>query len=481
MSGKMKVAAIAAVVLIAAGAAVLLFAPKEMPLEGVSLAGKTPGTVTDGVVSGDPISAEAGAPAQLSAILPGVEEVRVSGLSATGGAAEWDGEKGVVTVTYQEAGLQEISLTFSAPGFRDAVCSWPVEVELPAISLEATTDQGEPLAQGTELLLAEGDGPSALTVSADVPSAVLTLDTTGCIGVAEATLEGEALTLVPVAAGRGEITITAQADGYREAAFTLTVEVVPVIEISADKASLTLAAGESGQVRLSSQAPDAVFEVRTEGDAAASVDGDLVTVTGGKSDAKVVVTASASGYASGELVIPVTVRAAAPQQTQNPTAMGQDSQSGGSGGSGDAAPSAPSGGQLTVPAEDTSAWDGVISEIIRLTNEERAAAGLSALKHIKMVDTPATIRAREADEYWSHTRPDGRDFSTVFADTGLSYSGMGENLFSANTVLSAQEVVDAWMGSPDHRRNILDERFTGIGVGVWQGDEYTTWCQLFVA
>ena len=97
-----------------------------------------------------------------------------------------------------------------------------------------------------------------------------------------------------------------------------------------------------------------------------------------------------------------------------------------------------------------------------------------------VVDTPAMLRAEEADTLWSHTRPDGSGFNTIFAQVGLSYPGVGENLFSANAFLSAREVVDAWMNSPDHRRNILDGRFTGIGIGVYEGSEYTYWCQLFV-
>ena len=122
----------------------------------------------------------------------------------------------------------------------------------------------------------------------------------------------------------------------------------------------------------------------------------------------------------------------------------------------------------------------MISEIISATNAQRSAAGLPPLRHVKVVDTPAMIRAKEVDQLWSHTRPDGSNFNTVFGQVGLSYPGVGENLFSANSFLSAQQVVGYWMESPGHRSNILNEQWTGIGIGVYEGAENTYWVQLFV-
>ena len=49
---------------------------------------------------------------------------------------------------------------------------------------------------------------------------------------------------------------------------------------------------------------------------------------------------------------------------------------------------------------------------------------------------------------------------------------MGENIWYASgynvTKIQrvAKEIVDDWMSSPGHRENILDPRFTHLGVGV---------------
>lgn len=49
-------------------------------------------------------------------------------------------------------------------------------------------------------------------------------------------------------------------------------------------------------------------------------------------------------------------------------------------------------------------------------------------------------------------------------------SAAGENLSRTNH--APDEVVDAWMGSPGHRGNLLDETYTSMGVAcVQDGDE----------
>jgi uncharacterized protein YkwD len=47
---------------------------------------------------------------------------------------------------------------------------------------------------------------------------------------------------------------------------------------------------------------------------------------------------------------------------------------------------------------------------------------------------------------------------------------LGENLaWGTGDVASPARIVDAWMHSPGHRRNILDRRFREIGIGLAPG------------
>lgn len=117
--------------------------------------------------------------------------------------------------------------------------------------------------------------------------------------------------------------------------------------------------------------------------------------------------------------------------------------------------------------------------ITELVNEHRAAAGLAPVQYSAQISRAAQVRAVEIEKSFSHTRPDGRYFSTVFAEHGISYRYAGENIAWGQK--SPEEVVTAWMNSAGHRANILNANFKELGVGYRQnarGINYFT--QLFI-
>ena len=117
-------------------------------------------------------------------------------------------------------------------------------------------------------------------------------------------------------------------------------------------------------------------------------------------------------------------------------------------------------------------------QVVKLVNAERAKAGLSAVEFDQEIALAATIRAKESKELFSHTRPDGRGFSTVLTDNGIRFNGAGENIAWGQK--SPEQVMEAWMNSDGHRANILNAKFTKIGVGHYQDATGTNyWAQLF--
>ncbi len=119
-----------------------------------------------------------------------------------------------------------------------------------------------------------------------------------------------------------------------------------------------------------------------------------------------------------------------------------------------------------------------VLRIVELVNEERAKAGLNALTLKVDVTAAAQVRAKESEILFSHTRPDGTSFVTALKEAGVSYRGAGENIAWGQK--SPEEVMRGWMNSAGHRANILNEKFTTIGVGYYQnaaGVNY--WSQLF--
>jgi len=80
------------------------------------------------------------------------------------------------------------------------------------------------------------------------------------------------------------------------------------------------------------------------------------------------------------------------------------------------------------------------------------------------------------DQYFEHVSPSGVDPGELVKSAGYEYVVTGENLILGNFE-SEKELVQHWMDSPGHRANILNKRFTEIGVamvkGVYKGE--TVW------
>ena len=124
-------------------------------------------------------------------------------------------------------------------------------------------------------------------------------------------------------------------------------------------------------------------------------------------------------------------------------------------------------------------------EVVMLTNQKRAEAGLAALTY----DDTLTQAARKKGEdmlerdYWAHVAPDGTEPWKFFIDVGYNYRYAGENL--ARDFTNPTSTVDAWMASPTHKDNMLSPKYKEIGIAVVEGDlngvDTTIVIQLFGA
>lgn len=106
------------------------------------------------------------------------------------------------------------------------------------------------------------------------------------------------------------------------------------------------------------------------------------------------------------------------------------------------------------------------SELLTLTNKERAGAGLRPLVINDLLNTSSTLKTNDmlAKHYWAHTSPDGIGPFHWLDEAGYSYSYAGENL--AEGFKSSEAVVTGWMGSPGHRANILKPEYTEVGFTI---------------
>jgi uncharacterized protein YkwD len=114
--------------------------------------------------------------------------------------------------------------------------------------------------------------------------------------------------------------------------------------------------------------------------------------------------------------------------------------------------------------------------VIDLTNNERLDNARPQLSRNIVLDQAATAKAQHMadNEYFAHFAPDGTTPWEFFQSAGYVYAHAGENL--AIHFTDSAEVVEAWMLSPAHRKNIVDPKFREIGVGTARGtfDGYDT-------
>ncbi|WP_232832021.1 CAP domain-containing protein [Nocardiopsis sp. FIRDI 009] len=170
-----------------------------------------------------------------------------------------------------------------------------------------------------------------------------------------------------------------------------------------------------------------------------------------------------------------TARATAPAATGG-SDDGADADA--QGGSGDEARQEGAGGDGGA-AEGSGAppaplSDSATEQVVRLVNAERTDAGCGPLR----VDDRLTAAAQEHSEdmdarnYVAHVNPDKETPADRAARHGYRSYG-AENVAKGQT--SAEQVMDDWMNSPGHRRNILNCGLVAIGVG----EANHAWTQVF--
>jgi uncharacterized YkwD family protein len=132
--------------------------------------------------------------------------------------------------------------------------------------------------------------------------------------------------------------------------------------------------------------------------------------------------------------------------------------------------------QTAAPASSqVSAFE---QQVLDLTNQERAKYGVPALKLDVELSKVAREKSRDmqAKGYFDHNSPTYGSPFDMMKKFGISYRTAGENIAMGQQ--SPQEVVNAWMNSEGHRKNILNANYTHIGIGhVAQGNY---WTQMFI-
>ncbi|MBP3579954.1 MAG: hypothetical protein J6K12_01770 [Clostridia bacterium] len=119
-----------------------------------------------------------------------------------------------------------------------------------------------------------------------------------------------------------------------------------------------------------------------------------------------------------------------------------------------------------------------IAVLFELVNNQRLKSGIAALTYDEDLEKCASVRSKEIQSLFSHTRPNGTRCFTVLDEYGYKYSTAGENIAYGQD--SANEVFEAWMNSQGHRENILNPSYTRIGMAKY-GTSTLYWAQMFAS
>lgn len=133
-----------------------------------------------------------------------------------------------------------------------------------------------------------------------------------------------------------------------------------------------------------------------------------------------------------------------------------------------------------APGEDAASLAVNDSEAMRsMLNAARVSEGLKPLAGDPVLDKLAiahSVRMRDQRAI-GHDLGDG-DLPERLAVAGIIFRSRGENLAAAATTVRAHRAL--WL-SPSHRSNLLDARFTRLGLGVARSDDGRVWVtELFI-
>jgi uncharacterized protein YkwD len=129
-----------------------------------------------------------------------------------------------------------------------------------------------------------------------------------------------------------------------------------------------------------------------------------------------------------------------------------------------------------VSANATPATAGhrtLVRSTLCLLNRERTTRGQRKLRLSKRLSRAAKRHSRDMvrRNYFSHNSLSGASFIDRIRGTGYMRGAtmwmVGENLaWGSGRRSSPRMIVQSWMRSPGHRRNILTRRFRHIGIGI---------------
>jgi len=136
--------------------------------------------------------------------------------------------------------------------------------------------------------------------------------------------------------------------------------------------------------------------------------------------------------------------------------------------------------RISEPTDRVGTLATIRQRVVTLTNNRRSAHGCNDLRRNAALDRAAQTHTRKMANRGtlSHQLRGEPSLGVRVRRAGYDWTLVGENIAAGYPTPEA--VVQAWMNSAGHRRNILDCRYRHIGVGyVVSGRGTPYWTQVF--
>jgi uncharacterized protein YkwD len=125
----------------------------------------------------------------------------------------------------------------------------------------------------------------------------------------------------------------------------------------------------------------------------------------------------------------------------------------------------------TPASKDAEASAYSKDQIIVAVNLERKKAGLPELIKNSKLEKASQAKAQHMadNKYFSHVHKEsGKRWSDFIKEADYDYAVAGENL--ANGFYNVSDMVKAWMDSPTHKENILNDAVDETAIGIAYGE-----------
>jgi len=120
-------------------------------------------------------------------------------------------------------------------------------------------------------------------------------------------------------------------------------------------------------------------------------------------------------------------------------------------------------------APAAKASDITVDVVLKLVNNARKTANVAILKKNDMLQKAAEEKAQDMidNDYFAHVSPQDKSPWNWIQQNNYDYRYAGENL--AIDFTNAEDEQKAWMDSPTHQKNILNENYDETGVAIKRG------------